>query len=130
MISSMANTMSKQLLSHVINKANISNILYKNSCSNSKIQKNNLNFEKKDIETRLTKRNVPKNFLYRIKDLINNEATYYNDLNNLEVALNEYKDNNLKYVLERFLDQFSKYRYKVCMIMVYSDGVVSDYEVI
>lgn len=97
-----ANEMSPHRPSVVLNKAYISNINNKNSNNNSKILKNNLNFEKKDVETRLTNRNIPKDFLYRIKDLSNNHSTYINALYNLEMALNDHKESNLKYLLEHF----------------------------
>uniref|UniRef100_UPI003B228174 plasmid maintenance protein n=1 Tax=Borreliella burgdorferi TaxID=139 RepID=UPI003B228174 len=126
-------TMSRHSPPAVFNKANISYSNYKNSKNslcNSKIQKNNINFEKKDIETKLIERNIPKDFLSRIKDLSNNPTTYKNALYNLDKALDEHKESNLKYVLEHFLDQFSIYRYKVWMMMKRRDGVISDYEVI
>ncbi|MCD2401610.1 plasmid maintenance protein [Borreliella bissettiae] len=126
-------TMSHHSPPAVFNKANISYSNYKNSKNslyNSKIQKNNINFEKKDIETKLIERNIPKDFLSRIKDLSNNPTTYRNALYNLDKALDEHKESNLKYVLEHFLDQFSIYRYKVWMMMKRRDGVISDYEVI
>lgn len=129
-VDSRTNTMSHHSLPAVFNKANISNINYKNSLYNSKIQKNNIDFEKKDIETKLTERNVPKDFLSRIKDLSNNPTTYRNALYNLDKALDDHKESKLKYVLEHFLDQFSIYRYKVWMMMKRRDGVISDYEVI
>ncbi|WP_418909377.1 plasmid maintenance protein (plasmid) [Borreliella sinica] len=130
---SRVNTMSPHSPSPVFNKANISNIKYKNSKNsniNSKILKNNKPLEKKDIEDRLKKSGIENNFLYKIKDLSNNESTYLNALNNLETALDEHKDNKLKYVLEHFLEQFSNYRYKVWMMMKRNDGVISDYELI
>ncbi|WP_418909381.1 plasmid maintenance protein (plasmid) [Borreliella sinica] len=106
--------------SPVLYKANISNIKHKNSKNsniNSKILKNNKTLEKKDVEDRLKKSGIENNFLYKIKDLINNESTYLNALNNLETALDEHKDSKLKYILEHFLEQFSNYRYKVWMMI-------------
>ncbi len=85
---------------------------------------------KKDIEVKLIERNVSKDFLSRIKDFSNNPITYRNSLYNLDKALDEHKESNLKYVLEQFLDQFSVYRHKVWMMMKRTDGVISDYEVI
>ncbi len=78
----------------------------------------------------MIERNIPKDFLSRIKDLSNNPTTYKNALYNLDKALDEHNESNLKYVLEHFLDQFSIYRYKVWMMMKRRDGVISDYEVI
>ncbi|ADQ29902.1 plasmid maintenance protein [Borreliella burgdorferi] len=132
-VDSRTNTMSHHSPPAVFNKATISYSNYKNSKNslyNSKIQKNNINFEKKDIEVKLIERNVPKDFLSRIKDLSNNPTTYRNSLYNLDKALDEHKESNLKYVLEHFLDQFSVYRHKVWMMMKRTDGVISDYEVI
>ncbi|MBB5141731.1 plasmid maintenance protein [Borreliella afzelii] len=130
---SRVNTMSPHESPPVINKDNISNIKYKNSKNsiyNSKILKNNINFEKKDVESRLIQRDIPKDFLYRVKDLSNNESTYKNALNNLETVLDDHKDVKLKYILEHFLEQFSEYRYKVWMMMKRNDGVISDYDLI
>ncbi|MCD2401787.1 plasmid maintenance protein, partial [Borreliella bissettiae] len=130
---SRVNTMSPHELPPVINKANISNIKYKNSKNsyiNSKILKNNINFEKKDVESRLIQRDIPKDFLYRVKDLSNNESTYKNALNNLETVLDDHQDCKVKYILEHFLEQFSEYRYKVWMMMKRNDGVISDYDLI
>ncbi|WP_267904018.1 plasmid maintenance protein [Borreliella bavariensis] len=123
--------MSRRLL---LNKANISNIKYKNSkriiILNSKILKNNINFEKKDVESRLIQRDIPKDFLYIVKDLSNNESTYKNALNNLETVLDDHQDVKVKYILEHFLEQFSEYRYKVWMMMKRNDWVISDYDLI
>ncbi len=130
---SRVNTMSPHESPPVINKANISNIKYKNSKNsyfNSKILKNNINFEKKDVESRLIQRDIPKDFLYRVKDLSNNESTYKNALNNLETVLDDHQDVKVKYILEHFLEQFSEYRYKVWMMMKRDDGVISDYDLI
>ncbi|WP_410521832.1 plasmid maintenance protein [Borreliella garinii] len=75
-------------------------------------------------------RDIPKDFLYRVKDLSNNESTYKNALNNLETVLDDHKDVKVKYMLEHFLEQFSEYRYKVWMMMKRNDGVISDYDLI
>lgn len=131
---SRVNTMSPHESPPVINKANISNIKYKNSKNsniNSKILKNNLDPEKNNVEDRLIQRDVPKDFLYRIKDLSNNESTYKNALNNLETVLDDHQDVKVKYILEHFLEQFTNcYRYKVWMMMKRNDGVISDYDLI
>ncbi len=130
---SRVNTMSPHESPPVINKANISNIKYKNSknsYTNSKILKNNINFGKKDVESRLIQRDIPKDFLYRVKDLSNNESTYKNALNNLETVLDDHQDVKVKYILEHFLEQFSEYRYKIWMMMKRNDGVISDYYLI
>ncbi|SCW43298.1 hypothetical protein SAMN02983004_01096 [Borreliella japonica] len=127
------NTMSPQVVPPVINKAIISNIKYKNSKNsniNSKILKNNLDPEKNNVEDRLIQRDIPKDFLYRVKDLSNNETTYKNALNNLETVLDELPNAKVKYILEHFLAQFSEYRYKVWMMMKRNDGVSSDYDLI
>ncbi|WP_421115320.1 hypothetical protein [Borreliella valaisiana] len=119
---SRVNIMSPHESPPVINKANISNIKYKNSNTNSKILKNNQNLEKKDVESRLIQRDIPKDFLYRVKDLSNNQSTYKNAFNNLEAVLDDHQDVKVKYILEHFLDQFSEYRYKVWMMMKRNDG--------
>ncbi|WP_434792938.1 plasmid maintenance protein (plasmid) [Borreliella burgdorferi] len=124
------NKMSYDVSSSVLIKAKLRNNNYKNSSDNSKILKNNLKFGKNDIETRLTNIGIEKDFLYRIKELSNNDSTYINALFNLEMALNDYKDSNLSYLLQHFLGQFYNYRHKVWMMMKRSDGVISDYEVI
>lgn len=81
--------------------------------------------------TRLINKDIPKDFIDKIKDLSNNEQTYVNALHNLEMALDDNKQSNLKYVLEHFLEQFTNcYRYKVWMMMKRSDGVISDYDLI
>lgn len=129
-----ASSMSRHSPPPVINKANISYSNYKNSKNsiyNSKIQKNNILTEKNNIVTRLINRDIPKDFIDKIKDLSNNEQTYVNALHNLEMALDDNKQSKLKYVLEHFLEQFTNcYRYKVWMMMKRSDGVISDYDVI
>ncbi|WP_421136292.1 hypothetical protein QIA36_05385 (plasmid) [Borreliella yangtzensis] len=59
------NTMSPQVASPVINKANISSIKYKNSKNsniNSKVLKNNLDPEKNDVEDRLIQKRHSKRF--------------------------------------------------------------------
>lgn len=131
---SRVNTMSPHESPPVINKANISNIKYKNSKNsniNSKILKNNLDPEKNNVEDRLIQRDIPKDFLYRVKDLSNNESTYKNALNNLETVLDDHQDVKVKYILEHFLEQFTNcYRYKVWMMMKRNDGVISDYDLI
>ncbi|WP_215536344.1 plasmid maintenance protein [Borreliella bavariensis] len=118
----------------VINKANISISNYKNSKNsihNLKIQKNNIFTEKKDVVTRLIKRDIPKDFIDKVGDLSNNEQTYVNALHNLEMALDDNKQGKLKYVLEHFLERFTNcYRYKVWMMMKRTDGAISDYDVI
>lgn len=125
------NINSHHIISSQYNKANISNIHIENSLYNSKIQKKNLNLKKNNLETRLMNRNVQKDFLYRIKELSNNQSTYINALNNLEIALKEHVNYKLEYVLEHFLEQFSNtYKYKIWMMMRRSDGVVSDYNII
>ncbi|WP_234926700.1 plasmid maintenance protein [Borreliella valaisiana] len=130
---SRVNTMSLHELPPVINKANISNIKYKNSKNsyvNSKILKNNQNLEKKDVEFILIQRDILKDFLYRVKDLSNNESTYKNALNNLETVLDDHQNTKVKYILEQFLSQFSEYRYKVWMMIKRNYGVISDYDLI
>ncbi len=85
----------------------------------------------KNIEKWLIEKGVSNDFLYRVKDLSNNQANYVDSLYNLKYAMNDHKDSKLKYVLEHFLDQFSnKYRYKVWMMMKRGDGGISDYDVI
>ncbi|WP_420025380.1 plasmid maintenance protein (plasmid) [Borreliella yangtzensis] len=76
------------------------------------------------------KRDIPKDFLYQVKDLSNNESTYKNALNNLETVLDDLPNTKVKYILEHFLAQFSEYRYKVWMMMKRNDGVISDYDLI
>ncbi|WP_419264840.1 plasmid maintenance protein [Borreliella afzelii] len=95
------------------------------------MQKNNILTEKNNVVTRLINKDIPKDFIDKIKDLSNNEQTYVNALHNLEMALDDNKQSNLKYVLEHFLEQFTNcYRYKVWMMMKRSDGVISDYDLI
>ncbi|WP_336512586.1 plasmid maintenance protein, partial [Borreliella garinii] len=103
----------------------------KNSILNSKTQKLKSNFKKNNLENSLMERNVPENFLHRVKGMSNNQTTYINALYNLETALKEYTQYELVDVLEHFFEQFSsKYKYKVWMMMKRSDGVVSDYKLI
>ncbi|WP_210366315.1 plasmid maintenance protein [Borreliella garinii] len=126
-----AHTISAHTISAQYNKANIGNINIKNSILNSKTQKNKSNFKKNNLENSLMERNVPENFLHRVKGMSNNQATYINALYNLETALKEYAQYELVDVLEHFLEQFSsKYKYKVWMMMKRSDGVISDYKLI
>lgn len=125
------NIISDHTISAQYNKANIGNINIKNSILNSKTQKNKSNFKKNILENSLMERNVPENFLHRVKGMSNNQATYINALYNLETALKEYAQYELVDVLEHFFEQFSsKYKYKVWMMMKRSDGVVSDYKLI
>ncbi|WP_050581491.1 plasmid maintenance protein [Borreliella garinii] len=125
------NIISAHTISAQYNKANIGNINIKNSILNSKTQKLKSNFKKNNLENSLMERNVPENFLHRVKGMSNNQTTYINALYNLETALKEYTQYELVDVLEHFFEQFSsKYKYKVWMMMKRSDGVVSDYKLI
>nr|WP_011666326.1 plasmid maintenance protein [Borrelia duttonii]BAC22671.1 hypothetical protein [Borrelia duttonii] len=126
------------------NKANISNINKKNSknsikrkslknpsCKKPKSEK--IQFKQIGIKTRLIDvHKISRNDMQHVKELGNNDSTYINALLNLETVINEYgKEYDIEDIFKHFLKQFdNKYKYKVCMMMKRTDGVINGYEFI